>query len=108
MKVEIWSDVVCPWCYIGKRRFERAMAQFANRDQVELTWRSFELDPHADPSPAEAGTHVKHLAEKYGASLAQAQGMVDNVAAQAATEGLVGTSVSSRCSSHAAANCIGT
>ena len=45
MKVEIWSDVVCPWCYIGKRRFESALAQFAHRDDVEVEWRSFELDP---------------------------------------------------------------
>ena len=45
MKVEIWSDVVCPWCYIGKRRFEAALAQFAHRDDVEVEWRSFELDP---------------------------------------------------------------
>ena len=45
MKVEIWSDVVCPWCYIGKRRFEAALAQFAHRDEVEVEWRSFELDP---------------------------------------------------------------
>ena len=47
MKVEIWSDVVCPWCYIGKRRFEAALARFPHRDEVELVWRSFELDPGA-------------------------------------------------------------
>ncbi len=48
MKVEIWSDVVCPWCYIGKRRFESALAQFAHRDDVEVEWRSFELDPSTE------------------------------------------------------------
>ncbi len=47
MQVEIWSDVVCPWCYIGKRRFESALASFKHRDQVEVIWKSFELDPSA-------------------------------------------------------------
>ena len=47
MKVEIWSDVVCPWCYIGKRRFEAALDRFDHRDDVEVVWRSFELDPSA-------------------------------------------------------------
>jgi predicted DsbA family dithiol-disulfide isomerase len=51
MQVEIWSDVVCPWCYIGKRRFEAALAQFAGRADVEVTWRSFELDPEGSAEP---------------------------------------------------------
>jgi len=50
MKVDIWSDVVCPWCYIGKRRFESALDTFEHRDQVEIHWRSFELDPKASHS----------------------------------------------------------
>ena len=50
MNVEIWSDVVCPWCYIGKRRFERAVASFGHPDEVTVTYRSFELDPDA-PAP---------------------------------------------------------
>ena len=50
MNVEIWSDVACPWCYVGKRRFERAVSQFEHADEVQVTWRSFELDPDA---PAE-------------------------------------------------------
>jgi len=88
MKVEIWSDVVCPWCYVGKRRFEKAMAQFPQRDQVEVVWRSFELDPTSGPSPTVGGQQAKHLAEKYGRSLAEAQGMLDSMTATAATEGL--------------------
>jgi predicted DsbA family dithiol-disulfide isomerase len=88
MKVEIWSDVVCPWCYVGKRRFEKAMARFAHRDEVELVWRSFQLDPHAGPSPAEGGQQAKQLAEKYGRSPAEAQGMLDSMTATAAAEGL--------------------
>jgi len=88
MKVEIWSDVVCPWCYVGKRRFEAALARFAHRDEVELVWRSFELDPAAPPSAAEAGSYAARLAGKYGTSPAQAQQMLDTMTATAAEEGL--------------------
>ena len=49
MDVEIWSDIACPWCYVGKRRFEAALAGFEHRDDVRVTWRSFELDPGARP-----------------------------------------------------------
>src|ERR671939_633091 len=52
VRVDIWSDMVCPWCYIGKRRFETALARFAHRDQVQVVWHSFELDPRATASPA--------------------------------------------------------
>ena len=88
MKVEIWSDVVCPWCYIGKRRFEAALARFAHREEVELVWRSFELDPSAPPSTPEQGPYAERLATKYGSSVAEAQGMIDNMTATAAKEGL--------------------
>ena len=88
MKVEIWSDVVCPWCYIGKRRFEAALARFPHRDDVEVVWRSFELDPHAPPSPERPGSYVEHLAGKYGLTPERAQAMIDNVTAAAAAEGL--------------------
>jgi predicted DsbA family dithiol-disulfide isomerase len=49
LAVEIWSDVVCPWCYLGKRRFENALAEFEHRDEVEVRYRSFELNPAAPP-----------------------------------------------------------
>ncbi len=88
MKVEIWSDVVCPWCYIGKRHFEAAMAQFAHADEVELVWRSFELDPNAGPSRAATGDYAARLARKYGSSVEQAQGMIDNMVGVAAGVGL--------------------
>src|SRR3954466_11330899 len=52
MNVEIWSDIACPWCYVGKRRFEAALGAFEHRDEVTVTWRSFELDP---PAPRERG-----------------------------------------------------
>jgi predicted DsbA family dithiol-disulfide isomerase len=86
LAVEIWSDVVCPWCYIGKRRFEAALAQFEHRDDVTLRWRSFELDPAA-PRIAEV-TGPARLAAKYGVSLEQARAMNENVTRIAAAEGL--------------------
>jgi predicted DsbA family dithiol-disulfide isomerase len=88
MKVDIWSDVVCPWCYIGKRRFEAALKQFAHADQVELTWHSFELDPTAPPSTEVNGSQAERLAEKYGQSLPEAQQMLDTMTETAAAEGL--------------------
>ena len=87
MKVEIWSDVVCPWCYVGKRNFEAALAEFEHRDHVEVTWRSFELDPSA---PAERSRdYAAHLAGKYGMSLAQARHMMETMSATGARAGLV-------------------
>jgi predicted DsbA family dithiol-disulfide isomerase len=84
--VEIWSDIACPWCYVGKRRFEAALAAFAHRDEVRVTWRSFELDPAA---PAErGGDRAAHLAEKYGTSLEQARAMQRQMTEVAAGEGL--------------------
>jgi len=86
MKVEIWSDVVCPWCYVGKRRFESALAAFPHRDEVEVVWRSFELDPGA---PVERpGPYPDHLAAKYGVDVDQAQQMVDGMTATAAADGV--------------------
>lgn len=84
--MEIWSDINCPWCYIGKRRFEAAMAHFANAGEVEVTWRSFELDPDA---PAEQpGNGAAMLSEKYGVPLEQAREMEQNVTQIAAGDGL--------------------
>jgi len=86
MKVEIWSDVVCPWCYIGKRRFEAALAGFAHRAAVGVVWRSFQLDPHAPLESTEPVNAV--LAQKYGVSLQQAAAMSAQVSALAAEDGL--------------------
>ena len=86
MRVEIWSDVACPWCYVGKRHFERALESFEHRDEVEVTWRSFELDPghprHYDGDLSQA------LAEKYGTSRGQARAMIDGMAERARSVGL--------------------
>lgn len=70
MQVEIWTDVVCPWCYLGKRHLDRALELFPHRDAVEVTYRSFELDPAAPPGVSTPT--VEMLAAKYGMTLAQA------------------------------------
>jgi predicted DsbA family dithiol-disulfide isomerase len=84
VKVEIWSDVVCPWCYIGKRRFEAAVEGMDT--PVEVVWRSFELDPSASRSPQ--GTLAEELAAKYGMSVEEARAMMDHMTRTAAAEGL--------------------
>ena len=86
MKVEIWSDVVCPWCYIGKRRLEAALERFEHRAEVEVIWRSFELDPTAPAELAQPTTD--RLAERYGVSREQALAMQRRVADNAAAEGI--------------------
>lgn len=86
MRVEIWSDIVCPWCYIGKRRFEAALAGFEHRDEVEVLWRAFELDARAPG--VHQGDYVERLAQKYRVPVADAQGMIDQMTAAAAGEGL--------------------
>jgi predicted DsbA family dithiol-disulfide isomerase len=90
MQVEIWSDVVCPWCYIGKRRFERALAAFPHRDEVDVVWRSFELDPQAPEfvPGAPPVTTVQRLADKYGVDREGALAMTRHATSVAAGEGL--------------------
>jgi predicted DsbA family dithiol-disulfide isomerase len=87
MRIEIWSDVVCPWCYIGKRRLEKALAAFDNADQVEIVWRSFQLDPAAPKDPVE--TVAESLGRKYGGGPEAGRQMIDQVEAVAAEEGLL-------------------
>ena len=86
MRIEIWSDVVCPWCYIGKRRFEQALAEHPARDEVEVVYRSFELDPRAPEQGTESV--VEALGRKYGGGPAAGRGMVDRVTGVAAETGL--------------------
>jgi predicted DsbA family dithiol-disulfide isomerase len=87
VRIEIWSDVVCPWCYIGKRRLEHALETFAHADEVEIEWRSFQLDPAAPTQPHE--TVAEHLGAKYGGGPDAGQQMIDRVEAVAAEEGLL-------------------
>ena len=86
MRVEIWSDVVCPWCYLGKRRFERALDSFAHADEVEVTYRSFELDPSA-PKDTTTPT-AQMLASKYRMTSEQASDAQRQMEQRAAKDGL--------------------
>jgi len=86
MNIEIWSDIACPWCYIGRRRLEHALENFEHRDQVEIVWRSFQLDPSA---PKEyPGTLNDMLVNMKGISHRQAEAMHQRVTDIAAQEGL--------------------
>jgi predicted DsbA family dithiol-disulfide isomerase len=86
MQVEIWSDVVCPWCYLGKRNFEEALQQFGHRDDVDVIYRSFELDPSAPQGQAEPV--VELLASKYGMTAEQAEAAQRQMEQRAAQAGL--------------------
>src|SRR5215470_1170850 len=86
MQVEIWADVVCPWCYLGTRHFAQALERFPHRDDVEVIYRSFELDPFA-PSGVTAPT-VEVLASKYGLGLEQARAAQRQMEQRAAQAGL--------------------
>jgi predicted DsbA family dithiol-disulfide isomerase len=83
VKIEIWSDVVCPWCYIGKRRLEHALDEFEHADEVEIIWRSFQLNP--DAPRGEAIPTRQYLATRFGPQAGQ---MAERVAAVATEEGL--------------------
>jgi predicted DsbA family dithiol-disulfide isomerase len=86
MKLEVWSDIACPWCYLGKRRLDAALAQYEHAGDVEVTYRSFELDPMA---PADRGIAVRDLiARKYRRSSEEAQAGLDQMTRTAATDGL--------------------
>ena len=86
MQVEIWSDVVCPWCYLGKRRFERALGEFEHSGDVEVIYRSFELDPSAPPGITTPT--VELLASKYRMSDQQTEQAQRQMEQRAAEEGL--------------------
>ncbi|MGH9264790.1 MAG: DsbA family oxidoreductase [Acidimicrobiales bacterium] len=87
MNVDIWSDVACPWCYIGKRRFDVALARFEHRDAVVVRWRSFELDPSAPVIREEA--YLDKLAAKYRITLPEADAVIDRMIEAGAQQGVV-------------------
>jgi predicted DsbA family dithiol-disulfide isomerase len=86
VKVEIWSDIVCPWCFVGKRQFERAMAQFEHAAETEVVWRSYELDPRA---PAEReGSYSERIARKYGLEVGAARAAISRIVNAGAEVGI--------------------
>ena len=86
--IEIWSDIACPWCYVGKRRLEAALRAFPHRDAVDLSWRSFELDPMAPRFREGSASYAQRLATKYRTSVASAEKMIERMTETGATEGL--------------------
>ena len=87
MKVEIWSDILCPWCYIGKREFENALAQFKHKDKIEVVWKSFELDPSATKD--NDGDLYDILSSKYNVSVERAKQMTATLVERAKATGLI-------------------
>jgi predicted DsbA family dithiol-disulfide isomerase len=79
LKLEVWSDIACPWCYVGKRRLEAALKLFPHASEVELEWRAFELDPGAPAERSRDVSHVEFIARKYGMPVAQAQKSTDHL-----------------------------
>ncbi len=90
LRVDIWSDIACPWCFVGKRRLEAALAQLpaAQREQVEVKWHAFELDPSAPRERERTESYAQRLAKKYGMSLAQAEGRLASMTETAKADGL--------------------
>ena len=88
LSVDIWSDIACPWCYVGKRRLEAALAGFPHRDAVTITWHAFELDPAAPPVRDASQSYAERLAKKYGTGVARAEEMLTTMTATAAKDGL--------------------
>ena len=86
LKIQIWSDIMCPFCYIGKRRIESALQNFEHKDTVEIEWKSFQLDPSFIASPED--NMVEHLAEKYRKDAVWAQGMLEDMTQNAKNSGL--------------------
>ncbi|MBX3272440.1 MAG: DsbA family oxidoreductase [Sandaracinaceae bacterium] len=87
LRVDVWSDVVCPFCFIGKRRLEAALAAFAHAARVDVVWRSFELDPSAPREPEE-GSLAERLAAKYGTSVREAEARMAHVTDSARADGI--------------------
>ncbi len=79
LRLDIWSDIACPWCYIGKRHLEQALATFEHAADVEIVWRAFELDPDAPKLRDGRESYAERIAKKYGVSVAQGQQMIDRV-----------------------------
>jgi predicted DsbA family dithiol-disulfide isomerase len=88
LEVEVWSDIACPWCYVGKRRLEAALGRFPFAGAVDVVWRAFELDPGAPPVRDRSVSYVERLAKKYSTTAAQAELMLERMTDVAAGDGL--------------------
>lgn len=86
LRLDIWSDLACPWCYVGKRRLERALAQFEHAADVQIRWRSYELDAAAPPQ--RDGAYVEHLSRKYRMPVEKGEAMLRTMTETAAAEGI--------------------
>ena len=86
MKIEIWSDVMCPFCYIGKRNFETALSDFADKNKIEVEWKSYQLDPSMPEVATES--QEDYLIKRKGMNREQVQGMLENVTRMAEQAGL--------------------
>jgi predicted DsbA family dithiol-disulfide isomerase len=89
LRIDVWSDIACPWCYVGKRHLETALERFPHRDDVEVVWRAFELDPSAPREREQTSSYADRLAKKYGTSAHEAQGRIDRMIEIARADGLV-------------------
>jgi predicted DsbA family dithiol-disulfide isomerase len=88
LRIDVWSDVACPWCYVGKRRLERALKEFPHADEVKVVWHAFELDPAAPKERDPSTSHAARIAKKYGISIDQARRNSDGLREVARGEGL--------------------
>ena len=88
LRIDVWSDIACPWCYVGKRRLEAALAKFPHREAVEIVWRAFELDPSAPRERDTKVSYAERISKKYGSSVAEAEGMIQRMTDVALADGL--------------------
>jgi predicted DsbA family dithiol-disulfide isomerase len=88
LRIDVWSDIACPWCFVGKRRLERALEQFPHAEQVKVTWHAFELDPSAPKERDPSVSHTERIAKKYGMSVEQARLNSERLVQVARADGL--------------------
>src|SRR5436190_9406870 len=86
MKIQVWSDVICPWCYVGKRNLERALANFEDANAVQIEWKSYELAP--DAPARRSGSYVEHISKKYGISVGEARARMARIVSLGADAGI--------------------
>lgn len=88
LRVDVWSDIACPWCYVGKRRLEAALERFSHRDETEVVWHAFELDPAAPRERDRSVSYAERISKKYRSSVAHAREMITRMTDTARGDGL--------------------